>query len=91
MTSPRMVGREYKGSLCQGENGVPATLKDGLEYTEEKSSGEVEAVRREVEAGQTCAGRAHLEFQGGSSLAGVASAHCGGVGMRLVKITRPSL
>lgn len=53
--------------------------------------GEVEAVRREVEAGQTCKGRAHLEFRGGSRLAGVESIHCGGVEMRLVKITRPSL
>ena len=91
MTSPRMVGREYKGSLCQGENWVPATLKDGLEYNEQKSLGEVEAVRSEVEAGQTCKGRAHLEFRGGSRLAGVESIHCGGVEMRLVKITRPSL
>ena len=70
---------------------MPATLKDGLEYNEQKSLGEVELARREVEARQTCKGRAHLEFQGGSSLAGVESTHCGGVGIRLVKITRPSL
>lgn len=69
---------------------MPATLKDGLEYNEQKSSGEVELVRREVEAGQTCKGRAHVEFQGGSSLARVESTHRGEAGMRLVKTTRLS-
>lgn len=69
---------------------MPAPLKDGLEYNEQKSSGEAELVRREVDAGQTCKGRAHVEFPGGSSLAGGESTHRGGAGMRLVKITRPS-
>lgn len=60
---------------------MPATLKDGFEYNEQKSLGEVELARREAEARQTCKGRAHLEFQGGSSLA-ESRVHTGGVGMR---------
>ena len=51
---------------------MPVTLKDELKYDKQKSLGEGEVVRRDVEAeGQTCKGRAHLELQrGGCNLAG---------------------
>lgn len=50
---------------------MPVTLKDELKYAKQKSLGEEEVVRRDVEAeGQTCKGRAHLELQRGCNLAG---------------------